>query len=134
MGKKKEKVYVLECTKQQLELISESVEHYSRLLAGQIDEIYPPRLKFRKTKQQINIDAVRSLTFLLKQNIFPELHEHASYGVGNREIPIINDLYDIYKEINHFIYIQSGSTDYSVNSHGSLGYSKLPKIKLMEKK
>lgn len=142
--KKINKEWTIELTEEQLMLISRALEFTSRFACGQIGFTYLPieiQSLFKDDKGMTIWelgDKFDEYGNIIKTLLYPELksNNRAHYGVG--KLPYADDLYDIYKMINHMKqkYDQlNQSPDQritNVNSH-VVKFGKLPTIKLTKK-
>jgi hypothetical protein len=154
MKKKKEEPklekWSIELTKDQLHLISRALEFTSRFACGQIGHSYLPyevqELFYKKDKDnnldwsEINKrrDIFDALGNIMKTTIHPDLSVDRGHSYGVNKLDFADNLYDIYKMINHKIHmddnINSSPDDmsYNINSYytkfGSLNDIKVTKL------
>jgi hypothetical protein len=141
------KRYQLEVSEKQLEAISEAVEFYSRFLAGQVEipasirakliEMDKQKPKTKKSKddylpnQGLFTAAIGACNFF-KSQMFPELHEIESYGLGQKidgnSEKLIALTYDLYRPILEEF--AKNKKDYSVYKTKGLRYSGEPEMKI----
>ena len=118
-------------SKKQLTLISKSLEFYTRYLFWQIDNI-PDDIRFKNNLiSEKNNDLLLHLKEI-KKILFPELANNSSYWVWNYNNVKSEDnfklngqiWYELYKDINKFIYDSSKNNDYyDIDSQEPLRYS-----------
>jgi len=137
----KAKKITIECTEKQALLIEQCLEYCARIGAGQLHHI----------NNIIDLCSNKSRTVILptgeeagwyklgmwiqetiKPILFPELRPNASYGVGNKEIPNGQIMYEIYKKLQNFR-MRDGIDDCGVLKDEPLHYSKEPLINVYEK-
>ena len=137
--KVKQKKFEIRLNGFQAHLISEALDNYMRLLIGQFDcAIDNIRLRFYSNSLVEQGDEARKIISRLKQIVFPGLNDNASYGVGWKGIPEINDMYEMYKMINKALWESQNEkgkklTEWSVDRDGVIvKYSKEPLIEVKE--
>lgn len=88
------KTYRITCTDEQLRIMSEALEMYSRHMAGQFDHSFmPPTFESKiMWKKDIDKDLVIEMLAPLKKLIFPDIqqfdkkYEYSSLGIHNQEL------------------------------------------------
>jgi hypothetical protein len=142
---KKESKWKIELTEEQLKLISNALEFTSRFGCGQIGHTYLPydiQELFYKRDDKGNLDwdevnkrrdMYDALGNLIKTTIHPELSPLSGISYGVSKLNYSDNLYDIYKMINHKLHIYkniNSSPDdisYNVNSYFTK-FGNLPNI------
>jgi hypothetical protein len=119
----------------QARVIMNALEFYTRMRLGQFDNAIADLFLFRRkwNWEQFNYHALR-----LKNTVFPELSENASYGIYNKEVGEWAQIsWDIHQVIRHdlswFLYPDGGMT---VNFDKPMNTSehKLPLVEITEEK
>lgn len=137
----KKKKIIIKCTEKQALLIEQCLEYCSRIGAGQLNHISNIidlcQNKIRTVKLPNGEDAsFYQLGYWiedqLKSILFPELHRNASYGVGNKEIPNGQIMYEIYKKLQNYRVRNLTDNQAGVLKHEPLHYSKEPLIEVKE--
>jgi hypothetical protein len=151
MKRKKEEPKIekwsIEITKDQLNLISRALEFTSRFACGQIGHSYLPyevqELFYVKDKNnnldwtEINKrrDMFDALGNIMKTTIHPNLSIDRGHSYGINKVDFADNLYDIYKMINHKIHLDDNinvspdDVSYNVNSYYNK-FGNLPDIKV----
>jgi len=138
--KAKQKIFEIRLNEFQAHLISEALDNYMLLLTGQFDNAID-NIRFRFFSKNIITyhEEVKRLISQLKWVIFDgKLLDSASYGIGWQGIPIINDMYEMYKMINKALWESMDDESknimsYSVDRQGVIvKYSKQPLIEVRE--
>lgn len=146
----KEVKWSIELTEEHLSLISRSLEFVSRFACGQIGTTYLPSevqelFYTRNENGELDWDVINkrrdmfdALGALLKTTIHPDLSLDRGHSYGINKLDFSDNLYDIYKFINHKIHLESqinsapDDITYNVNSYfhktGNLPTIKLNKI------
>jgi len=139
---KKNKKITIECTENQSLLIELCLDYCSRIGAGQLhhisDVIDLCQDKMRKvTLPNGEVDMGFGLGSWIEDTIkyvlFPELQRNESYGVGNKEIPNSQIMYEMVKIFQNYRAEKDDHSQSSVTWHKPLHYSKEPLIKIQEK-
>lgn len=111
--------WIIELTEDQLSLISRSLEFVSRFACGQIGHTYLPHeiqelFYIKDDSGNINWDDTNRrrdsydmLGNLIKSMIYPELSPSTNISYGINKNDFADNLYDIYKMINHKKHIQN---------------------------
>jgi len=141
----KEEKWKIVLTEEQLLLISNALEFTSRFACGLIVHTYLPYdiqelFYIKDDKGNINWDTANrrremydSLGQIIKTTIHPELSPSSNQGFGINKVEYSDNLYDIYKMINHRIQIESNintspdEVNHNVNSHFTK-FGNLPNI------
>ena len=89
--------YKLIITEKQANRIIKALDLYTRLSAGQINELN--EITFEKNKKGFNTEASQGTLALLQREMFPSLGSlSASYGIYSQKLPDrIREAYDIFK-------------------------------------
>lgn len=147
--KQEEKInkWSIELTEDQLGLITRAIEFVSRFSCGQIGFTYLPgdiqeTFYKRDENNQLNWDEINkrrnqfdAIGALMKTTLYPELNplSHEHYGVNKSDYA--DNLYDIYKMINHKLHeydninTSPDEIHYNVNSYFTK-FGNLPNIKV----
>jgi hypothetical protein len=139
----------LELTEEQLRLISRAIEFVSRFSCGQIGFSYLPhdiQETFYKRDENNELDWIEinqrknqfdAIGGLMKTTLYPELNplSYEHYGVNKSDYA--DNLYDIYKMINHKLHeydninTSPDEIHHNVNSHFTK-FGSLPNIKVIK--
>ncbi|TXH55019.1 MAG: hypothetical protein E6Q97_09720 [Desulfurellales bacterium] len=93
--------YEIRMNRQQVAVVRQALEMYSRLLAGQIDTVMHDAFIDRYGSETWNYDSQKRICGELKAAVFPELRANAFYGVGSRVYPQHNTAWDIMQVLRH---------------------------------
>jgi hypothetical protein len=136
---KKNKKINIELTEKQALLIELCLDYCSRIGAGQLHHISDIiDLCQDKTKKVILPNGEVDMGFglgswiedTIKHVLFPELYRNESYGVGNKEIPNSQIMYEMVKILQNYRAERDNHSKSSVTWHKPLHYSKQPLIKI----
>lgn len=102
--KEETKKYTITCTENQMRLIAESLEMYSRMICGQLNETFLPPIRSRIFNLlDVDKDFSKKRNIIdenfsnIKKILWPELDKHSAYGIGYSEDSDLG--YEMYKEI-----------------------------------
>ena len=109
------KNYQIKLNQKQLELIQESLDLYSRLKCGQIEELSNKfSSPFYDRINNENTDIINDCVNELKKNLFPDLSAGSFYGIFSNKAPESAKIsYDMIQVIRHGI-------AWSVNPKGGM--------------
>ena len=123
------------CTEKQANLIEVALDNLSRRTCGQLEEgirgmeIYRKKWFELSEMEQNEFDLIFKK---LKSILFPELHQNASYGVGQKQIGDAQVAYEMVKKLQNFRTRNLPEGEGGVLRHEPLHYSKEPLIKVEE--
>lgn len=70
------------------------------------------------------------LSKIIKPIVFPSMPQNASYGVGNKEVPTAQILYEMVTKLQNYRAKKDNHYEYSVTHNEPLHYSDQPLIKV----
>jgi len=126
--------YKIELTKEQLHIVMNCVEKVSRFNAGQLEHIIED-INWYTDNVTNNRKEIEHNLFILKRNLFPELSNNESYGVGkcdNKLGLLRQKQYEIYRELRYQLEVLNPVNDWNVYKSPSLKYTdeSFPLVKL----
>jgi hypothetical protein len=154
---KKQEYVTIKCTPNQAMLIENMLEYGSRIGAGQLHHIVDIIDVCQKNMREVKVtkemlqkldDAYYDLygkknqklawfalgsqvEKCIKPILFPELAENESYGVGMKQIPNGQIMYEMYKKLQNYR-VRNDKEKNSVLHHEPLKYSKEPLIEVSQ--
>ena len=138
---KKKKKITIECTIKQALIIERCLEIVSRIGAGQLAHIEEAislcqdkclYVKLPNGEKAMGFKLGSWINDTLKPILFPRLHHNESYGVGMKEIPNSQIMYEMYKLLQNNRAKRENHNKSSVTWNTPLKYSKEPLIKIEE--
>lgn len=110
-------IWTIELTEEQLSMVSSVIEFVSRFACGQIGHTYLPNeisetFYVKKENGEIDWDEANrrrdlydALGNIIKTTLYPELSPNSGISYGINKSEYADNLYDIYKMINHNLHI-----------------------------
>jgi len=94
-------------TEQQLRVISEALDLYSRVLTGQLNEV--PNVLRKKlalyNQNEQSRDDINQAISTIKRYMFPNIHPYVAYSIGSPDTNIdAKRAYEIYKVIDIYMH------------------------------
>jgi hypothetical protein len=139
--KKTQNKITIELTETQAFLIEMALDYCSRVSAGQVHHVSDiVDLGQDQMRKVILPNGEEGAMFKLgswiedtiKHVLFPELQRNESYGVGNKEIPNAQIMYEMVTVFQNYRAEKDNHSQSSVTWHRPLHYSKEPLIKIKE--
>lgn len=129
-------IYTVELTREQLSIISRSLENAARVECGQLDkDIVFPHQMAEPYDAELN-NKIDFHLLEIKKLLFPDLNPSANYGIGKG---VHSDhMYEMYKQIEHTFQKEreeeDNDTSYNVHSSIPLRLTDKPLIKVKRAK